>query len=203
MTNKFVDVLGDSLDNIKTINKFLNEEDHIFLISAAIRAQSLYFGDKLHLEAIGFLDDNKVRERTFKINEKILQAAEEAYGTKFINYNKSGLNIHKINSFTDAHTDIIERTPGPQIPGQVEPEYPNWRDAWDGYLACNVYLNDDYSGGEVYFPERNYEFKPVENSLVMWPGNKNFIHGIKKTTGCNRYVFGLFIKFAEFDKYDK
>lgn len=203
---KFVDVLGDDISNIKTIENFLSTQDHIFLLTTAIKAQALDLvqpEQKLHVEALNLLNDDKIRERALEINKKILVAAKEAYNAEFTQNSNFGLNIHKIGSFTDPHTDIIETNRGPKLPGYVEPEYPNWRDAWDGYLACNVYINDDYSGGEVYFPERDYEFKPKANSLVMWPGNKNFIHGIKETTGCNRYVYGLFIKFAEYDKYEK
>lgn len=204
MSNNFVDILGDSLDNIKTIENFLNLEDHIFLLGVAKKADTEYKGNDLHIESKKVVYDDFINEKFKIINDKILNAAEKEYNRKFINYNKSGLNIHRINSFTDAHVDIIDNTPGPQIPGKVEPEYPNWRESWDGYLACNVYLNDDYVGGEVYFPERNnFTFKPKINSLVMWPGNKNFIHGIKITQGSSRYVFGLFIKFAEYEQYDK
>jgi hypothetical protein len=65
----------------------------------------------------------------------------------------------------------------------------------------NIYINDDYSGGQVYFPERNYEFKPKANSLVMWAGNKNFIHGVKDPIDGNRYNVYRSIKFKDFDKY--
>ena len=70
-------------------------------------------------------------------------------------------------------------------------------------MACNIYLNDDYDGGEVYFPDINYRFKPKANSIVTWPGNKNFIHGITETRTTDRYVYGFFIKFAEYEKYDQ
>lgn len=203
MSNNFVDILGDNLDNIKTINNFLSSEEHSFLLNIAKKSEKLYNGESLHIDCFQFLDKSEFMMELKKINKKILKVAENNYNTKFVDNEEHGLVVHKINSFTDPHIDIIENNLVGNIPGNVEPEYKDWKDAWDGYLACNLYLNDDYEGGEVYFPERNYSFKPKANSLVTWPGNKYFIHGIRITKKSNRYVYGTFIKFADYDKYEQ
>ena len=65
----------------------------------------------------------------------------------------------------------------------------------------NININDNYSGGQVYFPDRNYQFKPKANSLVMWAGNKNFVHGVKDPIDGNRYNVYRSIKFKDFDSY--
>lgn len=206
MTNNFIDILGNDIDNIKYVYDFLNKEDLEYLIEVCKKAESRFKGTQLHVPAFNHLDDDSLGElRKFseELNDKIFEVAKKIYNRDFIKETFNfGLNIHRVNSFTDAHVDIIEESPGFQEPGFKEPIYSNWRDAWDGYLACNIYLNDDYKGGEVYFPEREYfTIKPKANSLVMWPGNKHFIHGIKKTKITSRYVYGLFMKFAEYEKY--
>ena len=206
MTNNFVDVLGTDLSNIKTGYDFLNQEELSYLLNIIKMGESRYKGTKLHYSPFETITDSDEFNSEFfiKINDKIFDFVTKAYNREFIREKDNwGLNIHKVNSFTDAHVDIIEHSPGHQKPGLTEPTYPNWRDAWDGYLACNIYLNDDYDGGEVYFTERNYAFKPKANSIVTWPGNKNFIHGITETRTTNRYVYGFFIKFAEYEKYDQ
>lgn len=203
MTNIFVDVLGNDLDNIKEVDNFLNTEEHIYLLGLAKKSELVFNENSLHFEAHLLVRDEKIEKIMNKVNKKIIKYATKVYNKKFLNNCNYGLNVHRVNSFTDPHVDIIDGPIGHNIPGQIEPTYNNWRDAWDGYLACNLYLNDDYIGGEVYFPERNYEFKPKANSLVMWPGNKHFIHGIRKTTNNSRYVYGVFIKFADYDKYSQ
>jgi len=209
MTNKFVDVLGDSLDNIKTFENFLSEEEQKYIIEIANRAEKIYNGSKLHFEAINTIrsfsskEAAEVYEKLRPMHNRITEVATKLYKTDFIDVNNYGMNIHTVNSFTDPHTDVIENGPGPQIPGYKEKELKDWRDAWDGYLACNVYINDDYLGGEVYFPERDFIFKPKARSVVFWPGNKYFIHGIKKTIKTNRYVYGIFIKFKDYEKYEQ
>lgn len=207
MNNNFIDILGDDINNIKGIYDFLDKEDIEYLIDIAKKAESNFNGNQLHIPAFNHLDDttlNDLRKFAKKLNNKIFKTAKKAYECDFLKETFNfGLNIHRVNSFTDPHVDIIEESPGFQEPGFKEPVYSNWRDAWDGYLACNLYLNDDYSGGQIYFPEREYfTIKPKANSLIMWPGNKHFIHGIKKTKVTSRYVYGLFIKFADYDKYN-
>jgi hypothetical protein len=206
--SSFIDILGDDIENIKYVYDFLDKEDLEYLIEVAKKAESRFSGSQLHVAANNHLDGDSLSDfRKFgeKLNNKIFDVAKELYKQDFLTETFNfGLNIHRVNSFTDAHVDIIEESPGFQEPGLKEPVYLNWRDAWDGYLACNLYLNDDYSGGQIYFPEREYlTIKPKANSLIMWPGNKHFIHGIKKTKITSRYVYGIFMKFAEYDKYDK
>ncbi len=205
--NNFVDILGSDLSNIQTGYDFLNEEELSYILNAIKISESRFNEDKLHFQPFLYLKDHErdpLIKLLMQINTKILDFATKAYNKEFIKSERNwSINVHRVNSFTDPHTDIIERSPGPQKPGLTEPLYPNWIDAWDGYLACNLYLNDDYNGGQVYFKDRQYIFKPKANSIVCWPGNKNFIHGITKTTKTSRYVYGYFIKFADYDKYNQ
>lgn len=55
-------------------------------------------------------------------------------------------------------------------------------------IATLVYLNDEYSGGEIYFPEIGLEFKPKPGDLLCFPDNPNFIHGVKKIESGVRYT---------------
>jgi hypothetical protein len=207
MTNKFVDVLGTDVSNIKTGYNFLNEQELSLLLDVVRKVEHKFDNKSLHFRALEFLEQEEswyFNYHVKPIHDKIFNFVTKAYNRDFIKEkNRWGLNVHRVTSFTDPHVDIIEESPGPQKPGFIEPTYSNWKEAWDGYLACNIYLNDDYDGGEVYFPDRNYRFKPKANSIVTWPGNKNFIHGITETRTTDRYVFGFFIKFAEYEKYDK
>jgi hypothetical protein len=42
-----------------------------------------------------------------------------------------------------------------------------------------LYLNDDYVGGEIYYPNRGVEYKPVKNSLVIHAANEVYTHGVR------------------------
>jgi predicted 2-oxoglutarate/Fe(II)-dependent dioxygenase YbiX len=55
-----------------------------------------------------------------------------------------------------------------------------------------LYLNDDYEGGTLYFPDHNIEFKPKAYSWVVFPGGVENIHGVKEVTKGVRYTMVSF-----------
>jgi len=54
-----------------------------------------------------------------------------------------------------------------------------------------VYLNDDYAGGELYFPEYDLLFKPKAGDLVSFPSNAKYIHGVTPVKGVERYTLPI------------
>lgn len=66
-----------------------------------------------------------------------------------------------------------------------------------------IYLNDDYEGGEIYFPDQGIDFKPKAGTVVFFPSNNMFIHGVKEITNGNRYTcpqFWIPTKYKIFEK---
>lgn len=59
-------------------------------------------------------------------------------------------------------------------------------------LAGLFYLNDDYEGGELYFPKQGIQFKPKPGAAYFFPGDMNFIHGVTEITSGIRYVIPFF-----------
>ena len=55
-----------------------------------------------------------------------------------------------------------------------------------------IHLNDDYSGGELYFPEYDIKFKPKAGNLVIFPSNRYFLHGVSKTLSKPRFTSSHF-----------
>lgn len=56
-----------------------------------------------------------------------------------------------------------------------------------------LYLNEDFEGGELYFPQHsNFEIKPKPGLLVIFSGNLRHLHGIKEVTSGMRYVHTTF-----------
>lgn len=60
--------------------------------------------------------------------------------------------------------------------------------------AIVLYLNDDYTGGELYFKKFNIEFRPPVKSLIKFPSTEDYAHGIKIVgDGSDRFVLTTFI----------
>lgn len=59
-------------------------------------------------------------------------------------------------------------------------------------LGSLFYLNEDYEGGELYFPNQNIEIKPKRGAAYFFPGDMNYIHGVKEIKSGIRYTCPLF-----------
>lgn len=51
-----------------------------------------------------------------------------------------------------------------------------------------VYLNDNYTGGELYFSAYDISFKPTAGTLAFFPSSTYYIHGVKPVTSGVRYT---------------
>lgn len=60
--------------------------------------------------------------------------------------------------------------------------------------AVIIYVNDDYTDGELIFPDRNLEIKPPAGSMLIFPTHDEYRHGVKPPgPGPKRYVLPSFI----------
>jgi hypothetical protein len=64
-------------------------------------------------------------------------------------------------------------------------------------ISSLFYLNDDYEGGELYFPLQNIKFKPKRGSAYFFPGDKNYIHGVTEVKSGLRYTCPFFWEITE------
>jgi hypothetical protein len=70
--------------------------------------------------------------------------------------------------------------------------------------AAILYLNEEYLNGEIFFPNVDIELKPKPGSLLLFPGTKEYHHGVKHVgPGPIRYVLVGFIKVKDFYKENK
>ena len=63
-----------------------------------------------------------------------------------------------------------------------------------------VYLNDNYLGGEIVYPDLNIEIKPKAQSLILHPGGvDHFVNPIKSKN--TRYMLTTFIHHPELTEW--
>jgi hypothetical protein len=51
-----------------------------------------------------------------------------------------------------------------------------------------AYINDDYEGGEISFPNHNVTVKPKAGSMIMFPSQEPYIHEVKPIISGTRYM---------------
>lgn len=59
-------------------------------------------------------------------------------------------------------------------------------------IAGLFYINDDYEGGELYFPNQGIQFKPKAGAAYFFPGDMHYIHGVTEIRSGIRYVCPFF-----------
>lgn len=64
------------------------------------------------------------------------------------------------------------------------------------HIASVYYINDEYSGGEISFKDHGLTIKPKSNSLIFFPGNESYSHGVSKIFDTDRYSSALWFQFT-------
>ena len=60
-------------------------------------------------------------------------------------------------------------------------------------ITCVVYLNDDYSDGEIYFQFFDIAVKPNPGDIMIYPSSWQYTHGVESVTG-DRYALVIWFK---------
>lgn len=64
----------------------------------------------------------------------------------------------------------------------------SWNRVINRDLSVLLYLNDDYEGGELEFPNQQYKFKPKAGMMVGFPSDHRYLHAAHPTLSGIRYA---------------
>ena len=56
-----------------------------------------------------------------------------------------------------------------------------------------IYINDNYEGGEIYYPKLKVSLKPKSGSIIFHPSTIKYTHGVKPVVSGTRYSMANFI----------
>ena len=191
---------GDSSDNIVELENFLTTEERETLINFALN-NKVWDQTETHVDEDGLVlydaDIWKDRVCTYNslmasdptilelINSMIARLKIEV--DKFFNVDakETGPAIVRwpVGARQEPHADKEFHTGIEQ--GRAN-DFP-WYD-----LAGLFYFNDDYEGGELYFPQHGIEFKPKAGAAYYFPGDRFYTHGVRPVKSGNRFTSPFF-----------
>jgi len=61
-------------------------------------------------------------------------------------------------------------------------------------ISAMYYLNDDYEGGAVNFPELGISYQPKANELLLFPSTDNFNYSISSVTSGTKYAVVTYLE---------
>lgn len=187
---------GDSKEHIVEMENFLTAEE-LDTLSNFARGITVWDITETHIDENGTViyeaDYWKDRVATYftlmKQDVKIVEMLDDI--------------ARRLKPYVDKHFNVEASPTGPTIvrwlPGQFQKPHadkelhegsdrgnPNDFPHYD--LGCLFYLNDDYEGGELYFPNQGIQFKPKAGAAYFFPGDMNYIHGVTEITSGIRYT---------------
>jgi predicted 2-oxoglutarate/Fe(II)-dependent dioxygenase YbiX len=105
--------------------------------------------------------------------EKLIEKIKPFFGDGYDLPVFSEINRQKIGEGMDEHCDMGSRS--------------------SLLRSMLFYINDDYEGGELYFPALNFEYKPKAGDFITFPSYEKYTHGVRPVlSGSNRYVVSGF-----------
>ncbi len=173
-----IEKIGDSKENIYCMENVLSEEEHKMIIDYAKSNDSWYSepwdaksirSDKLSKEIFDILD---------KVFTIVYETIKNIYGVEVDPFKKSELHIVKfVTGFSlMPHVDTLSSE--------------------SNHIASIYYLNEDYTGGEIVFPGHDLKIKPKANSIIIFPGNENYLHEVLKIVDRDRYSSAMWFQFT-------
>lgn len=92
---------------------------------------------------------------------------------------------------TEVFTDVLcfnrWRIGDMQLPHADDENEYHWRK-----FGCVFYLNEEYTGGQIGFIRQDTMLKPKANTLVFFPGDAEFLHGVRPINNGIRYTISTF-----------
>ena len=61
------------------------------------------------------------------------------------------------------------------------------------HYSVLIYLNQDYEGGQIFFPNQNLEPNTSPGTFIQFEGTKEYLHGVKEVTLGERYTIVMFL----------
>jgi hypothetical protein len=191
---------GDSPDNIVALENFMTEEE-LLRLNTFIRNNNNWDVTETHYNENGTViydaDYWANRVATYPTIEK-----GDPEIPRLIEKMVARLKI-EVDKFFNVDANPTSPAMVRWLPGQLQMPHadkelhtgpdagkPNDFPYYD--LAGLFYINDDYEGGELYFPNQDIQFKPKAGAAYFFPGDKNYIHGVTEIKSGIRYTVPFF-----------
>lgn len=98
---------------------------------------------------------------------------------------KHYFNVREINPGVESPISISKYSEGKFMGAHTD-------ERSGAYISAVVYLNDNYEGGELGFPNQGFSIKPEAGSMIIFPSTDPFTHDPRPAYGAERYICPIF-----------
>jgi hypothetical protein len=162
------------MHRIKVIENFITEEDAQILIDEQNNPSEINPYPKYYKDRFG--------GTSFPYNKKVINILKKYSDIANKKHQEFNGFVNPIYTFKAFGSHWTKGTKGDLHLDAQGPE------PWIEFSTV-VYLNDDFEGGIIYFPNQNFIYKPKKYSAVFFPSSgSEYIHGITTVTSGDRYT---------------
>ncbi|MEM1404138.1 MAG: 2OG-Fe(II) oxygenase [Pseudomonadota bacterium] len=124
------------------------------------------------------VDQGAHNEKVLAIVRQLLaEFAEPFFGCKIRSLESPHILRYTVGSYYRPHADSDDFNPDTQ----------KWEKTRDRDLSFLLYLDDDYEGGEINFPNFDFQLRPRAGMLLMFPSDCRYLHGVLPVTAGKRH----------------
>lgn len=128
------------------------------------------------------IDNGRLDQKILYIKNSLEMAFEMCLNQYLANHN---LDPSRYNLMTSEIP--VRRWTGPGM----GPHCDNYDGDSDLAFSMISYLNSDYEGGEIEFPNHGISIKPEEGSLLIFPSKEPYLHKVNDVISGDRYTSHL------------
>jgi hypothetical protein len=180
-----VEKIGKSIENIQYIENVLSQEEHETL-----------FGYVKNIDSWNIEPWGSRTITTSKMTKEVTDILEKIFN--FVYKKSKELYRVEIDNFKNGQFSIVKFPQG----FALEPHVDTLSDE-SLHIASIYYINDDYEGGDINFPDYNLTISQKSNSLIIFPGNENYLHQVFEVLSGDRYTSPMWFRFTGSEFYKK
>lgn len=167
--------MEDFKSQIKYIKGFMDPKEANLVTEYAKKHSELFSNYGNNEQEFTVHTYHEIQELDSDLLDMIQETALMVYSFVLNNYKT------KFDHFINEKTHIAKFVEGNGMHEHFDASRPN-------DIATLIYLNNDYDGGDIYFPKYQLSFKPEPGDLLCFPDNPNFVHGVKPITKGTRFT---------------
>jgi hypothetical protein len=118
-----------------------------------------------------------------KLRPRMLDMAQQAFDRP-LRANTSHAQKWDVGGFANPHSDNSDHDGNPNA-FEI-----------NKYVSL-LYLNDDYEGGNLFFPDHDLTIRPKKAMVICFPGGHENVHGVSEITAGVRHTMMAFWDYAE------
>lgn len=158
-------------NQIRVVNNFVGPEDCKVLMEyiGSVDSQFTEFGnEEKEFTFFANFNDTTITEILNFYGNRTLDFVKRHYDGPFKDYDETKTHLAKFEEGSEMHVHFDSTKPND--------------------IATLIYINDNYEGGEIHFPDHDISIKPKAGDLLCFPDTPEFLHGVNKVSGSSRYT---------------